>query len=42
LLILSSIKLEIRAKWFLPGHEGLEGRGRRWEIREGAGIREEK
>jgi hypothetical protein len=27
---LSTTKLEIRAKWFLLGIEGLEGRGRGW------------
>jgi hypothetical protein len=26
----SSTKLEIRAKWFLPGSEGVGGRGRVW------------
>jgi hypothetical protein len=33
---LSSTKLEIRAKYFLPGSEGLG------EVREGAGRGEEK
>jgi hypothetical protein len=30
LLILSSTKLELRAKQFLPGSEGLGGKGRSW------------
>jgi hypothetical protein len=34
---LSSTKLEIRAKYFLPGSEGVGGRGRRWWKREGEG-----
>jgi hypothetical protein len=32
---LSSTKLEIRAKQFLPGSKGVRGRGRRWRKREG-------
>jgi hypothetical protein len=39
---LSSTKLEIRAKQFLPGREGVRGRGRRWGVREGAGVKGEK
>jgi hypothetical protein len=39
---LSSIKLEIRAKHFLPGRKGWEGRGRGWGEREGAGGRGEE
>jgi hypothetical protein len=47
---LSSTKLEIRAKYFLPGSEVLEGvrdgaggvREGKGEVREGAGISGEK
>jgi hypothetical protein len=37
--ILSSTKLQIRAKEFLPDSEGVGGRGRWWRVSEGAGRR---
>jgi hypothetical protein len=39
---LFSTKLEIRAKQFLPGSEGVGGRGRGWGKWELAGGRREK
>jgi hypothetical protein len=34
---LSSTKLEMRAKQFLPGSKGVGGRGRRWGMGKGGG-----
>jgi hypothetical protein len=41
MFILSSTKLEIRAKQSLLGSEGVGARGRRWGEMEGAGRRGE-
>jgi hypothetical protein len=41
MFILSSTKLEIRAKEFLLGSKGVVGRGRECKEREGMGGREE-
>jgi hypothetical protein len=35
--MLSPTKLEIRAKQFLPGSEGVEGRGKVWRKKRGLG-----
>jgi hypothetical protein len=35
---LSTTKLEIRAKYFLPGIEGGEREGAEWVVREGVGA----
>jgi hypothetical protein len=41
MFILSLTKLEIRAKQYLLGREGVGTRGRRWGEREGVGGRGE-